>query len=519
MSSPSSEHDYVIVGGGTAGSVLAARLSEQPDTSVALLEAGPTDVREPRAREIGRWAEMIGSEFDRDYGAVPQPRANSDLRQPRGRILGGSSNLNLMIMWRPLAADLERWRADGVTGWDAATFLPYFDRLQTRPEPIADADRNECVSAAVEAAAAALDIPVVERWNDGRSFADGTGWLEIAYDRETGQRRSASSAYLHPVIGVRPNLELLLETDVLRIELDDESRATGVEVRAADGTIGSIGARREVILACGAIDTPRLLMLSGIGPKGDVQRHGIRSVVDVPGVGANLMDHSESLVVWETSRPTPSEMATGWDAAFLARTDRDSTTPDVLAHISTRSFYRETIGRVGYSAPASTHFLSMSPNVTKPRSRGSVKLASADPGAPPLLDYRYYTDPDGHDEATMVAGVRMARRIAATAPLDGWIAREVFPGPDVESDEEISSLERSIQQSVFHVSSTCRMGSDDDPMAVLDSELRVRGTRGLRVADASALPSLTALNPVATVLMLAERAVDLIRDDAVAEAA
>jgi len=498
----------VVVGGGTAGAVVAARLSEDPGTAVGLVEWGPSDQAEPKALQVRRWFEMLEGPYDLDYRSVPQPRGNSGIRQARARILGGCSSHNTMIALRPPAADFADWASRGASGWDAATMLPYYDRLLTNIVPVAEEHRNPYLADVVRAAASALGIPVRQRWND-RPYADGAGFLEIGYYPQTGMRSSSSVDYLHPVMDTRANLQVLLQTRALRIVLDGQRRATGVRVRHGDGTEATISARREVVLCAGAIDTPRLLLQSGIGPAAELRALGIGVARDVPGVGRNLTDHPEGLVLWEAAHPVPPTGATDWDITVMARTEPASSVPQILIHVPLMT-YAVHAERLGYRIPSRA--ITMTPNVTRPRSRGRVWLGSPDPDVPPLIDYGYFTDPDGHDERTLVAGVRMARRIAATDPMSGWAGREVFPGADVTSDQEISALARAASHTVYHVSCTARMGAVGDPGAVLDPQLRVRGVTALRVADASAFPSLTTVNPVVAVLMLAERAADLIRN-------
>jgi len=500
-------YDYVVAGGGTAGAVVAARLSEDPGISVGLLEWGPTDQHEPRALEIRRWSQMLEGEYDLDYASLPQPRGNSFIRQARARILGGCSAHNTMIALRPPRADFDRWVAAGAHGWDAGTMGGYFDRLAVGIVPVAEKHRNAYLADVVEAASAALGVPVREDWNTA-GYRDGAGFLPIGYDPATGIRSSSSVAYLHPIMGTRRNLEVLTRTRVLKVTFGPGRRATGVAVRRADGQVTEIAARREVIVCCGAIDTPRLLMLSGIGPGQRLRELGIKVVADLPGVGSDLCDHVEGLVLWEATRPLPPEGATDWDITIMYRTDPGSVVPDVLAHVPLMTFAMHA-ERLGYRTPR--HGISMTPNVTRPRSRGMVTLASADPDEPPLIDYRMFTDADGYDERTLLAGVKMARRIAAQPPMSGWVAREVFPGPEVQADAELSALARATCHTVYHVSCTARMGAPGDPGAVLDPRLRVRGVDRLRVIDASAFPVLTTVNPVVAVLMLAERGADLIR--------
>ena len=500
------EYDYVIVGGGTAGAVVAARLSEDPRVSVGVLERGPSDRDEPRALLIRRWAEMLEGEYDLDYRSVPQPRGNSHIRQARAAILGGCSSHNTMIALKPPAADFDRWAAGGARGWDAASMDPYFGRLAVHIVPVAPQHRNSYLADVIRAAATALGIPAREAWNT-EAYADGTGFLPIGYYPETGIRSSSSVAYLHPVTDDRKNLELHCGTRVLKVLVDGDRRASGVAARRPDGSAVTVSARREVILCCGAIDTPRLLLLSGIGPAGQLRQHGIEVVADLPGVGANLCDHPEGIVVWEAARPLPRAGATDWDMTIMYRSDPGREVADVLAHVPLMTFAMHP-ERLGFQIPARS--LSMTPNVTRPRSRGTVSLASADPDDPPLIDYRSFTDSDGYDERLLLAGIRMARRVAAQPPMAGWLAREVFPGPEVRSDEDLSALARAASHTVYHVSCTARMGAPGDPDAVLDPELRVRGVGSVRVIDASAFPSLTTVNPVIAVLMLAERGAEIV---------
>jgi choline dehydrogenase-like flavoprotein len=502
----SRQHDVLVVGGGTAGAVIAARLSEDPRRSVGLLEWGPDDRQEPRALQIRRWFEMLEGEYDLDYRSVPQPRGNSRIRQARARILGGCSSHNTMIALRPPDADFDDWAARGATGWDARSMQPWFDRLATNIEPVAPEHRNPYLADVIAAASSALGIPVREDWNE-RPYADGTGWLPIGYTPQTGVRSSSSVAYLHPVMDERPNLEVITGARALQVRVQ-EGAARGVLVRHEDGTREELSARSEVVVCAGAIDTPRLLLLSGIGPAEQLRSHGLEVLADLPGVGENLSDHPEGLVVWEAARPVPPQSATDWDMTIMARLlDPDAAVPDVLAHVPLMTY---AVHAESFGLTLPEHSLSMTPNVTRPRSRGRVWLSGSDPDAPPLIDPRAFTDPEGHDERTLLAGIRMARRVAASAPMSDWVGRELFPGADVTEDDELSALARATHHTVYHVSCTCRMGAADDPLAVLDPELRVRGVRRLSVADASAFPSLTTVNPVVAVLMLAERAAELI---------
>jgi choline dehydrogenase len=419
-----------------------------------------------------------------------------------------------MIAFRPPARDLDEWVWLGADGWGADDFLPYYDRLATHIVPVAAEHRNPYLADVITAAATALRIPVRERWND-EPFADGTGFLELGYYPQTGVRSSSSVDYLHPVAQDRPNLHIHLETRVLRVLIDDDGdlgrRARAVEVERPDGSRALIAARREIVLSAGAIDTPRLLLLSGVGPPEDLRAAGVPIVQDLPGVGRNLMDHPEGLVLWEATEPLPDVGASDWDAIISLRLDRSKAAPDILCHIPLMTF-AEHSERLGFVTPE--HSISMTPNVAQPRSRGRVWIGSPDPNRQPLIDYGYFTDPDGYDERVLLAGMRMARAVAATEPMSRWTGREVFPGVEVQTDDDLSELARAAHHTVYHVCGTCRIGATGDRGSVLDPQLRVRGVRGLRVADASVFPAITTVNTVVTVLMVAERASDLIRSNA-----
>ena len=498
--------DIVIVGGGTAGCVLARRLADDPRRRVCLIEAGPSDQAEPRALELVRWSEMLEGEYDYDYRSVAQPHGNSEVRQARARILGGCSAHNNMIAWRPPAADLEEWVASGAVGWDPGSFLPLFDRLLTRIEPVAPEHRNAFLVAVLEAAASTLGIPLLDSF-DAHAPAEGAGFFTLGYTAATGRRSSASVSYLHDVLDRRPNLKLMLETRALRVLFDDGCRATGVEVRDRDGERSVVHASGEIVLACGAIDSPRLLLHSGVGAASQLRALGIDIVADVPGVGENLVDHPEGLIVWELSQPLSPVAASQWDAGILLSLAGARGVPEMVCHIPLLTFAMHP-ERLGFETPARS--ATLTPNVAKPRSRGRVFLTSADPDVAPGYDPRYLSDPEGYDLAVLVEGVRVARRIAAAPQLAGWIVRETFPGSDVVHEDELAALVRATHHTVYHPCGTCRMGSVDDPLAVCDPELRVRGVHGLRVADASVFPTITAVNPVVTVLMVGERAADLV---------
>jgi choline dehydrogenase-like flavoprotein len=321
----------------------------------------------------------------------------------------------------------------------------------------------------------------------------------VGYHPETGIRSSASVAYLHPHLD-RPNLTIRTETWAYHLDPD-----RGVTVRDAEG-VKLIRARQEYVLAAGAIDTPRLLLLSGIGPAAELERLGIGVRADLP-VGEHLLDHPESLILWEAARPIPPMSAMDSDAGLFVRRDPAATRPDLMFHLYQIPFTFNT-ERLGYDVPE--HGFGMTPNVPRPRSVGRLRLASADPSVKPLLDFGYFTDPEGYDERTIVDGLRLAREVAATEPFASWIKREIAPGPALRTDEELSAYGRAAHHTVYHPAGTCRMGAAGSPASVVDPELRLIGFPNVRIADASVLPTMTSVNPMVAVLMIGERAADLI---------
>lgn len=285
----------------------------------------------------------------------------------------------------------------------------------------------------------------------------------------------------------------------------------------------------ETILCAGAVDTPRLMLLSGIGPEQQLKDLSIPVVHDLPGVGENLIDHPESIIMWELNAPVPPQTTMDSDAGiFLRREIKDAATSntdpdlnpkklpdgtiaDIMMHCYQIPFCLNT-ARLGYEAPLNA--FCMTPNIPRPRSRGRIYLTSADPKVKPALDFRYFTDPEGYDAATIVAGLKAARQIAAQPPFSNWLTKEVAPGPKVQTDEELSAYGRSVAHTVYHPAGTTKMGADTDKMAVCDAELRVRGLKNVRIADAGVFPTMTSINPMLTVLAVGERAAELIAKDA-----
>ncbi|TPG31180.1 choline oxidase [Mycobacterium hodleri] len=509
--------DYVIAGGGTAGCVLAARLSEDPDVTVCLIEAGPTDVGDDNVLPLSEWMHLLDSGYDWDYPVEPQEKGNSFMRHARAKVLGGCSSHNSCIAFWPPAECLDEWVEMGATGWGAAEILPLVKRLETNTAPgdhgrdgpvrLQDVPPNDPCGAAVLEAAALAGLPTVA-FNRGETVHNGAGWFQINVG-EDGIRMSTSHAYLHPILDSRKNLEVRTNCWVSEILFDDANAATGVRYQRPDLTgYDTVLARREVIITAGSIDTPKLLMLSGIGPAEHLGEIGIPVRVDSPGVGSNLDDHVEGLVFWEAAKPMVTTSTQWWEIGLFTTIDEGTAQPDLMMHYGSVPFDMNTLRR-GY--PTTDNGFCLTPNVTQGRSRGTVRLRSLDFRDRPKVDPRYFTDPEGYDERIMLTGIRLARKIAEQSPLKEWIARELAPGPEATTDDELLDYVHQTHNTVYHPAATARMGSVTDPMAVLDPELRVKGVSRLRVVDASAMPKLPAVNPNITVMTMAEKCADLIR--------
>ncbi|QTI69709.1 GMC family oxidoreductase [Gordonia polyisoprenivorans] len=515
-------YDYVIAGGGTAGCVLAARLSEDPAVTVCLIEAGPSDVDDPNILVLKEWMHLLDSGYDWDYPVEPQERGNSFMRHARAKVLGGCSSHNSCIAFWPLAQGLRNWEAAGATGWGPDGVLPYVSRVENNvadgdyqgyphghdgPVRLRDVPPVDPCGQAVLDAAAKVGLPTVQ-FNRDQWHLNGAGWFQINAN-EAGERMSTSHAYLHPILGTRPNLTVLTDSWISEILIDDSLRATGVRFQRPDLTgYDEVTANHEVIVTAGAIDTPKLLMLSGIGPAEHLREMGVTVRVDSPGVGENLDDHVEGLVFWEAARPMVTDSTQWWEIGLFTTTQEGLDHSDLMMHYGSVPFDMNTL-RWGY--PTTENGFCLTPNVTQGRSRGTVRLRSRDFRDRPKVDPRYFTDPDGHDERVMLAGVKLARRIAEQSPLREWVARELAPGPDVTTDDEIIDYFHKTHNTVYHPAATARMGAVSDPMAVLDPTLKVKGVSGLRVVDASAMPNLPIVNPNITVMTMAEKCADLIR--------
>ena len=520
----SSAYDYIIVGGGTAGCVIASRLSTYlPERKVLLIEAGPSDLDLSQVLDLRQWLSLLGGDLDYDYTTTEQPMGNSHIRHSRAKVLGGCSSHNTLISFRPFRHDLDRWVEMGCRGWDFDTVMRLVDNLRNNIRPVHARHRNQLCKDWVEACSTALDIPVIPDFNaeirDKGQLSEGAGFFSVAYNPDNGTRSSASVAYLHPILKGeerRPNLTILTEAHVSKLLVEDDV-VSGIVVGLKSGKKLTLNANKETILCAGAVDTPRLLLHSGIGPKKQLSDLGIPVVKDIPGVGENLVDHPETIIMWELKEPVPEDQTTmDSDAGIFLRRElhnargNDGDAADIMMHCYQIPFTLNT-QRLGYPLIKQRYAFCMTPNIPRSRSRGRIYLTSADPAVKPALDFRYFTDPEGYDAATLVAGIRAARKVAQQSPFSGWLKREVAPGPEVQSDEAISEYARRVAHTVYHPAGTTKMGDvTRDALAVVDPELRVRGIGKLRIADGGIFPDMVTINPMITILAIGERAAELI---------
>lgn len=531
--------DYVIVGGGTAGCVIASRLAAAlPQKKILLIEAGPSDFMDNRVLDLRQWLSLLGGELDYDYGTTEQPMGNSHIRHSRAKVLGGCSSHNTLISFRPFEFDLQVWQSMGAKGWTFPVFMKALDKLRNTVQVVHANHQNQLCKDWVEACSTALDIPIINDFNreikGAGALRQGVGFFSVSYNPDNGYRSSASVAYIHPILRgeeLRPNLTILTEAWVSKINVagNGSDEVLGVDIKLKDGSLRTLRSRTETILCAGAVDTPRLMLLSGLGPREQLAPLGIPVVKDIQGVGKNLGDHPETIIIFELNKPVPPNQTTmDSDAGIFLRREPpnadkgrksaanpaglpDGDIADVMMHCYQIPFTLNT-ERLGYEVPKTGYAFCMTPNIPRPRSRGTLYLTSADPNVKPALDFGYFTDPEGYDAATFVHGIRAARKIAEQAPFKDWIVREVAPGPQVQTDEAISEYARRAAHTVYHPVGTTRMG--DDALAVVDERLRVRGMRRLRIADAGIFPTIPTINPMLTVLGVAERCAEMIIEEA-----
>ena len=521
--SAKTDFDYIIIGGGSAGAVVAARLSEDPEVSVALVEAGPDDRGIDEVLQLNRWMELLESGYDWDYPIEPQENGNSFMRHSRAKVMGGCSSHNSCIaFWAP-REDLDEWESKfGATGWNSQMAYRLYKKLETNedagpeaphhgdsgPVKLMNVPAEDPCGVAILDACEQIGLPRT-KFNNDETVINGANFFQINR-REDGTRSSSSVSYIHPIRN-RENFTLLTGLQARQLNFDAERNCTGVDVvEGAFGRSTTLNARREVIVSAGAIDSPKLLMLSGIGPAEHLSQVGVQVVVDAPGVGEHLQDHPEGVIQWEAKKPMVETSTQWWEIGIFAATEEGLDRPDLMMHYGSVPFDMHTL-RQGY--PSTENGFCLTPNVTHAKSRGTVRLRSRDFRDKPMVDPRYFTDPEGHDRKVMTYGIRKAREIVAQSPMAEWAGQELYPGQDVQSDEEIFDYLRRTHNTVYHPAGTVRMGADDDVLSPLDAQLRVKGVKGLRVADASVMPELVTVNPNITVMMIGERCAEMIRED------
>lgn len=530
--------DYVVVGAGSAGCAIAARLSEDATASVVLIEAGGPD-RNPWIHiPVGYFKTMHNPAVDWRYRTAPDPGLNGRrLEWPRGKVLGGSSALNGLLYVRGQPQDYDHWRQLGNAGWSWNDVLPYFKRSEAQergaddlhgaagPLTVSNMRAHRALCDKFIDAAVAAGIPRNDDFNGPEQ--EGVGYYQLTM--KNGLRCSSATAYLRPARG-RKNLTILTHAMTRRIAVTD-GRACGVEIER-DGQRQTVEARREIILAAGAIGSPQILQLSGIGPGALLQGLGIDVLMDLPGVGENLQDHLQARAVYEVTEPTLNDEVNSWlgqmkigiEFAFkrtgpmtmgasqvgaFARSRPDAETPDIQFHIQPLSSQSPGHGLDRFSA------FTTSVCQLRPESRGHVRITSPDPNRHPEI-LANYLDAET-DRRVAVEGVRVGRRIAEAAPLAQIVRDEREPGYAAQTDDEILDWIRSRATTIYHPAGTCKMGQDE--LAVVDERLRVRGIDGLRVADASIMPTITSGNTNAPAIMIGEKVADMVAEDAKARTA
>ena len=483
--------DYVVVGAGSSGCALARRLSDRPGATVALIEAGGGDGR-PEIAAPTEYFKLWGSDVDWNYDSVAQAGTRGRVhRLPRGRVLGGTSAINGMVYLRGASSDYDSWAEGGCTGWGWETVRASFEEMEAVLRPAVLPDNNPLSEVFIVAAAEA-GFPVNPSFDSGT--LDGVGWNRSSI--ANGERNSSYRAFIEPILD-RPNLTVLSDTTVDRLIVDAGGNVSGLDVRHLGAGAARISCA-SVILSAGAFESPRILMASGIGPSKHLSSLGIATIVDLP-VGENLIDHLLIGVVYDSKLPISLTHSMVTESCAFARHAPTHDAPDIEI-----SFAKEA----NFAPPTNDGVprYTIIPGITQPRSRGTVRLRSADPSDHPVIDPRYLSEPE--DMRSLIEGIRITREIGNAKAFAERNDGEFFPGAAVASDAELRRYIEDTVSTWFHPVGTCRMGTGDD--AVVDPLLQVRGTTGLHVADASIMPEIVSVNTNAASMMIGWRAADLI---------
>ena len=501
------EHDYVVVGAGSAGSVIVRRLLDQGH-SVHVLEAGPRD-DDPLIGTPQAWPGLLGGDMDWAVPTAPQAHANDrSIVWPRGKVLGGSSSINGMIYVRGHRSDYDSWAYAGCPGWGWESVLPLFKRSEDHVDgasewhgaggllPVSRITDPHPTSLAFVEAATALGIPQTDDFNGEQMSGVGFNHLTV----RDGRRMSAWQSFVAPVAD-HPGLTVTTGARAHRVLVDGE-RAVGIEYSVGE-TTRRTRAAAEVILCGGVIGSAHLLLLSGIGPAGHLREFGIEVLVDLPGVGENLHDHAIVFNVYEATKPLPPGKANLLEAQLFASTDPGRPGPDLQP-----LFFHVVYPADSYPVPE--HGYTIAPGIVRPLSRGTLRLASADPEISPLVDPAMLAE--SYDLEALVDAVEICREIGASPAFAEWRKVEIAPGPDARTRADLREYVRRAVSTYQHQVGTCRMGLDS--MSVVDPSLRVHGVSGLRVADASIMPAVPSGNTNAPSIMIGEKVSDLILGDA-----
>lgn len=514
-------YDYIVIGAGSAGCAVAARLSEREDITVLLLEAGGPDTK-PEIHIPAVWGGLQETEVDWAYETVPQPHCNNRVfKHPRGKVYGGSSSINAMIYQRGHPANYDEWAQLGNEGWAWEDVLPYFIKSENQergasefhgtggPLNVADLHDPNPLSVAFVKASAEAGLPLNDDFNDGDQI--GIGLYQVT--QKDGMRFSAAKAYLQPALD-RDNLTAIPFAKVTRLTFDG-TRCTGA-VYEKDGETHHVSANREIVVSGGAFNSPQLLMLSGIGPRDHLESHGIDVVKDLPGVGQNLQDHLFVSVIYHSTQPVslagvndPSMLkmlqeeredmlkSNVGEAGGFLKVSEESIIPEIQFHYSPLLLESDGL---------SAHGFTIKPGIVRCKSVGQLTLQSANPDDAPVIDPNFLAD--DYDLEVLLQGVKLARKIVQSPAYDPYRGEEYLPGADVVTDDDLKSFIREYVKHIYHPVGTCKMGND--LLSVVNDRLQVHGIQGLRVADASIMPTIINANTNAPAMMIGEKCADLI---------